>query len=262
MVNNRQNMTTNYIIQTLYEKGLYYFDILLFSRLFNISHSRASQIFKRLEERNFITEVEKGKYLLLGFESHRVLSQPFFVATKVVAPSYVSYWSALNFYGYTEQVPRVVFVVNTKKKGELIFQNIRYKYVKIASRKFWGYKESRFNNLSYLIADEEKVFIDSLDEPSYAGGMEEIFKCIVQAKDKINIERLLEYARRFNNKSLNSRLGYILEKAGVNARDLKKICSKSYVRFDAKRSWSKTWNADWKINENISHEELFRWQGT
>ena len=262
MVNNKHNMTTNYIIQTLYEKGLYCFDILLFSRLFDISHSKASQIFKRLEERNFIIEIEKGKYLLLGFESHRVLSQPFFIATKIMTPSYVSYWSALNFYGYTEQVPRTVFVANTKKKGELIFQGTRYRYVKIASRKFWGYKEIRFNGLSYLIADEEKVFIDSLDEPSYAGGMEEIFKCIVQARNRINIEHLLEYCRRFNNKSLNSRLGYLLEKTGTNVSYLKDFCSKSYIRLDSTRPWSKAWNAKWKINENISEQELLRWQCT
>ncbi|PIU52138.1 hypothetical protein COS91_00745 [Candidatus Desantisbacteria bacterium CG07_land_8_20_14_0_80_39_15] len=252
MVNNKQNMNTNYIIQTLYERGLHYFDIILFSHIFGISHLKSSQVFKNLEKKNFVTEVEKGKYLLLGFESHRVLSQPFFIGTKIAVPSYVSYWSALNFYGFTEQVPQVIFIANTKRKGELIFRGIRYKYVKIASRKFWGYKEIRLNGLSCLLADEEKAFIDSLDEPSYAGGIEEIFKCIAQAKDKINFERLFDYAKRFRNKSLNSRLGYFLENLNIDASQLKSYCSKSYVKIDSMRPWSKTWNTKWKVNENIS----------
>ena len=262
MVNNKQKMNANYIIQTLYTQGLHYFDIILFSHIFGISHSRASQIFKNLEKKNLITEVERGKYLLLGFESHRVLSQPFFIATKIVVPSYVSYWSALNFYGFTEQVPQVIFIANTKRKGELIFQGTRYKYVKIASRKFWGYKEIRLSGFSYLIANEEKVFIDSLDEPSYAGGIEEIFKCIAQAKDKIDFERLFDYAKKFRNKSLNSRLGYLLEKIDIDTSQLKTYCSKSYVKVDSVRPWSKIWTTKWKVNENISDKELFHWQGT
>jgi predicted transcriptional regulator of viral defense system len=254
--------TTNYIVQTLYDKGLYYFDIGLFSRIFNTSHLQASQIFKRLEARKFIIQVQKGKYILLGFEPQKVTSQPFFIATKIVVPSYVSYWSALNFHGLSEQVPRTVFVANTRKKASVVFLNTRYKYVKITPRKFWGYIEVRANGLSFLIADAEKAIIDSLDEPSYAGGVDEIFKCIARAGQKINIKRLMDYAIKFGNKSLISRLGYLLERLDLDSGRLKKFGSGGYVKLNPVLPRSEKWNSRWKINENISQEELFGWKNS
>jgi hypothetical protein len=42
-----------------------------------------------LEDKGFILSIEKGKYLLPGFGSERVLSNPFFIASHIVYPSYV-----------------------------------------------------------------------------------------------------------------------------------------------------------------------------
>ena len=260
MAKNIHKLTADYIIRRLHEQSLYYFDIVLFAHLFGVSRLEASQIFKRLKRRELICEVEKGKYLLLGFEPQRVLSEPFFIATRLVQPSYISFWSSLNFYGFTEQTPRTVLVVTTRKKNGVIFGDMRFKYIKLSSHKFFGYQEIRSGDLSYLMADKEKAIVDALDLPRYSGGIAEIFKCMYQGREETEVEKLMEYALRVNNKSLNSRLGYLLSKLGIEARGLRANISLSFVRLDPSKSCSRQWNKEWKVNVNLSEEELFKWR--
>lgn len=256
MYKNAHNITTNYIINHLFKERAYYFDIKIFSYLFGISPIKASQWFKNLEKKGFIKEVEKGKYILLGFQPERVLSEPFFIGTKIIIPSYVSYWSALNFYGFTEQIPKTVFVASTKRKKSIVFEGVHFRFVKISPRKFFGYKEERSGELSYLIAEPEKALIDSLSQPRYAGGMEEVLKCLYNAKDEIQVDKLIEYAMIFGNMALNSRLGYALSRFGINADRLEPFKSKSFVKLDPQRENTKMWDKKWHINLNMPLEKI------
>ena len=63
-----------------------------------------------------ISVVEKGTYLLLGLEPERVLSTLLFVASHLIAPVCVSYWSGFYFYTRTEQVLLSTFLPTTTKK--------------------------------------------------------------------------------------------------------------------------------------------------
>lgn len=255
------NISTKYIIERLFKEGLYYFDIRLFSYIFNLTPIKSSQWFKRLEEKGFIKEVEKGKYLLLGFQPQRVLSEPFFIGVKIHIPSYISFWSALNFYGFTEQVPKTIFIATTKRKNDVVFEGVRFRYIRLSSRKFFGYIQEKSGELSYLIAEPEKALIDSMDQPRYAGGMEEISKCIYNARDDIKGKKLIEYARTFGNKALNSRLGFIIEKIGMKAGKLLQSISRPYVKLDPQKKNSNIWDKKWHVNVNIKLDEIFESSG-
>ncbi|GFO96450.1 transcriptional regulator, trmB [groundwater metagenome] len=176
----------------------------------------------RLEDRGFIKSVERGKYLLLGFEPERVLSNPFFIASRIVYPSYVSFWSALNFYGFTEQVPVVVF-------------------------------------LASLIAEEEKAVVDSLYLPENAGGLVEVAKAVYNAKDKVDLDKLFSYAAAMKSKSLCSRLGYLLERFGSDTAMLLESSAYEYVKLDPTREKSRVWDKKWHVNVNLSEEEILGW---
>ncbi|MBM3283938.1 hypothetical protein FJY90_06900, partial [Candidatus Gottesmanbacteria bacterium] len=99
---NPKKLTANYILSSLYQKEMMYFTIKMFCDLFGITETKAHQSVFYLKQRNLIREIEKGKYLVLGFEPHRVLSNPFFIASRIVYPSYISFRSVLHHYGLTE----------------------------------------------------------------------------------------------------------------------------------------------------------------
>ena len=259
---NNLKLSTNYIIKSLFEQEYYYFTVRELAGLLKVPVEKAYTIVARLKDRGFIKSVERGKYLLLGFEPERVLSNPFFIASRVVYPSYVSFWSALNFYGFTEQVPIMVFLASARKKNEVEFNNSRFKYVLINPEKFFGYRKERIGELDFLIAEEEKAVIDSLYLPDNAGGMAEVIKAVYNAKDKVDPERLFEYASAMKNRSLCSRLGYLLERFGIEAGMLLECSSNEYVRLDPAGEKSRVWDKKWHVNVNLSEEEILEWRET
>ncbi|MBI5452554.1 hypothetical protein HY945_03760 [Candidatus Gottesmanbacteria bacterium] len=259
---NPKKLTANYILSYLYQKEVMYFTTKMFSDLFGISKSKAHQSVFYLKQRDLIKEVEKGKYLVLGFEPHRVLSNPFFIASRIIYPSYISFRSALNHYGFTEQVPFTVYVATTKRKKEIQFGNYRYKYIALSPHKFFGYEKQMIGELPVLLAEKEKAIVDSLDQLQYAGGFEEVAKALFNAKNEIDNQKLMEYALKTENKTLCSRLGFLLEKYQMSMEGLKNSLSTSFVPLDPDKPKSKVWDKKWRLNVNITDDKLFTWRQT
>jgi len=258
-------ITTDYIIEKLLEKGLYYFTPKLLASILNIKPWQAYDLVFRLKKRKLILEVEKGKYFVLGFDKAKILSNPWYVACKIFIPSYISFWTALYYYGLTEQVPYKVFLATTRqKRKEIRFHSGIFKYVFVKPYKFFGYETTNVGGFPVLMAEEEKALVDALDHPEYAGGISEIAKCLYNAKveKRIKYEKLFHYAIKMRNKSLCSRLGFLLELMKVKADPLLEHLSNSFVFLDPSRPKGKNWNKKWKINVNISKKELFSWRQT
>lgn len=244
-----EQLSPIYVAKRLRQRDLFYFTPSLLTDLFRLDKRRAYRLIAQLKDRDLITEVEKGKYLLLGLEPERVLSNPLFIASHLVAPAYVSYWSALHFHGFTEQVPLTTFVATTKKKRPVTFQDFRFRFVTVNPRKFFGYRREVVGDLPVIVADEAKAIVDSLDLPDYAGGIEEIAKALQTALDTVEVETLVRYANRMENKSLGSRLGYLLETLGQPVEGL--IRSASPVKLDVSGLRSGETNTRWQVIVNV-----------
>jgi predicted transcriptional regulator of viral defense system len=243
-----------YIAQQLHQHDLFYFTPSLLADLFRLDRCRVYRLIARLKDQALITEVEKGKYLLLGLGPERVLSNPLFIASHLVAPSYVSYWSALHFYGFTEQVPLTTFVATTKKKRPATFRDFRFRFVTVKPRKFFGYRRETLGDLPVIVADEAKAIVDSLDLPDYAGGLGEIAKALCAALETAEVETLVQYANRVGDKSLGSRLGYLLEALGQPAEGL--IRSASPVKLDVSGSRIGEIDTRWQVVVNVPERSL------
>lgn len=254
-----KKVTSNYILSKLYKQGLFYFTTKTFSDFFEVSRTKAHQTIFSLKKRDLIREVERGKYLLLGFEPEKVLSNPFFIASQIIVPSYISFRSALNYYGLTEQVPFTIYLATTKRKKEVHFEGYRYKYVVLAPHKFFGYEKQLIGEFAALVAEKEKSLIDSLDQLKQAGGILEVSKTLFNAKDEIDNRLLLDYAIKMRNKTLCSRLGFLLEKYQMQTGGLKKHISTSFVSLDPDKPKTKVWDRRWRVNVNVSNEDLFSW---
>ena len=65
--------------------------------------------------------------------------------------------------------------------------------------------------ISVEVSDPERTIIDGLAEPHYAGGIPEVAKAIQISRSTLDINRLIEYAKRLKSKAVARRLGYLLE---------------------------------------------------
>jgi predicted transcriptional regulator of viral defense system len=183
-----------------------------------IKKEALSVILSRLEERGFIERIERGKYLIipLGSEKGKYTLHEFVIGSYLVEPSAISYWSALHYYGMTEQIPNTVFVQTParKKKSLMEIFGVNYRIVRIKREKFYGLRKEWIEEMPVNITDKEKTIIDCLDKPHYCGGIIEVAKAV--SVPSLNYQRLCEYALKIDNYAVVRRLGYLSERMGLH----------------------------------------------
>jgi predicted transcriptional regulator of viral defense system len=243
------------LARQLQSQDLYFFSPALLASLLGIERRQAYRLVARLKADGLAAEVEKGKYLLLGLEPERVLSNPLFIATQLVDPCYASYWSALHVHGLTTQAPQTIFCATTRKKLAVTYRGQTFRYVTIKPRKFFGYRRERVGALPVLVADEAKAILDGLDQPRYAGGLGEVAQALRSAVSELDMALLVDYAVHMGDKSLSSRLGYLLEALGHPVEALP--ISASPVALDPQRPRTGKFDARWHVVVNVSVSDLF-----
>jgi predicted transcriptional regulator of viral defense system len=252
-----ENLSPISIAQHLHELDLFYFTARTLASLLEMEPARVYRLIARLKESGLVVEVEKGKYLVLGFEPERVLSNPLFIASHLVNPAYVSYWSALHFHGFTEQAPVTVLAATTKKKRPVDFYGFHFRFVTVQPLKFFGYRREMVGELPVLIADEAKSIVDSLDQLRYAGGISEVAKALRAALEVVDMSILVEYANRMADKSLASRLGYLLDVLGQSEAAAGLVGSSSPVKLDPTRAGTGRPVPRWRVIANVPQADLF-----
>ena len=242
------------ITQTLQQRELFYFTSRTLGNLLGLSKVQTSQLLKRMEAAGLAARIERGSYLLLGLSPENVLSNPAFIGCNLVTPAYVSFWSASYYHGFTEQAPQTTFIAATRRKPEMTFRGLRFKFVTLQPQAFFGYRREPDAGLPVVVADEQKTILDCLMLPEYAGGMAEAAKALSQAVRRLNIGTLVEYAKMLKSPSLEARLGFLLEFYGQSAKGLAR--AKGPVSLDPHRPRQGRYDSRWRVVVNFSEQEL------
>ncbi len=209
---------------------------------------------RSLMKKNLIIRVKRNCYTL----KKNVSDNLFAVATESIKPSYISFWTALSYFGFTEQQVPMVQLVSTKQVAELRIDQHTIQTTTFKPRMFYGYERIE----GAVLAEREKALIDSLYLPERCGGLDELAKCLSNAWGQINHKRLMEYTIRFGNRSLVSRMGYLMEALGLEEKgSLKRLVphrSKGYIMLAPKNKRILSHNSKWRImvNHEFKMEEI------
>lgn len=226
------------------------------AKITGIDKSTLKVLLSRLEKRGWIERIEKGKYIVipLGAEKGEYTLHEFIIGPLLVKPAAIAYWSALNYHGFTEQIPNTVFVQTTarKKRQDLKIFGVRYKIVRIKPEKFFGIEKAWIEEFQVPITNREKTIIDCLDKPRYCGGIIEVAKAF---REELDTEKLREYALRMNNSAVIRRLGYLCDYFGINI-DLPKPKTRNYIPLDPTMPKKGHVDSKWKIIVNVELEGL------
>ena len=232
--------------------------------------SRIKQALYILSDKGWVKNLERGKYLIVPLEaiaSGSWSEEAFVIAANLVDPYAIAYWSSLNYYGYTEQISRTVFVETTKRKfkTETEVLGIPYKFVTLTPHKFFGITTIGFGNKKAAITDKEKTIIDCMDHPEYCGGIVEAAKGLAYAfDDNIDIKKLTSYAKKMNNKAIFKRLGYLSEilhlPVAHYVEQWRHMISPGYAVLDPLSAKTGKYNSKWHVRVNISKENLTQWR--
>jgi predicted transcriptional regulator of viral defense system len=158
-----------------------------------------------------------GRYLLLPPEQgpenigeNNVLA----LAAAAVEPSYVGWWSAAGFHGFTTQKPMSVFVAVLRQIPSRVIEGSEVRFVKIAERKFFGAETYDVYGRKVAISSPEKTVIDCIDHPELAGGLAELTRIVHTAMNDIDPDKLLAGALNMRSTSLLQRLGFLTDLVG------------------------------------------------
>ncbi|TET71564.1 MAG: hypothetical protein E3J56_06515 [Candidatus Aminicenantes bacterium] len=214
-------------------------------------------ILSRLEKRGWIERIEKGKYIIipLGAEKGKYTLNEFVIGSLLVKPYAIAYWSALNFYGLTEQIPNTVFMQTTarKKKQEIDVFGVKYKLVRIKKEKIFGLRTEWIEETEINITDREKTIIDCLDKPQYCGGVVEVAKAL--RKENLNHEKIVKYAREIGNSGVIRRLGYLCDFLRIDI-DVPMIETRNYLLLDPTMPHKGKKDAKWRVIVNLDERIL------
>lgn len=235
------------------------------------SYEHARFLAHKLEKQHWLSRLEPGKYQFVP-TSWGPDVNPLLVGSVLTESYYYSYATANHFYGFTPQIPAVVYVVTTRIKRSTEIRGIEYKFVTLKPGKFFGYTVKQVLTSEVMMAEPEKAIVDSVDKVAYAGGIAEVARVIHSARNKLvhggedalELTRLVDYALRMRSQALIARLGYLLEALEIPlpTQQEEKLLSgitKSKTYLGSLRKWGKEghYNKKWQMVVNVPRERLF-----
>lgn len=212
-----------------------------------------NELVENLVHKKILSRIERGKYCRSNFNDEKV------IGCFIADAGAISYWSALNAYGLTEQFPNNVFIQTTKlKKSKTIF-GTAYKFVTVAPNKIAGILTQGQGSRKYRITDMDKTIVDCFDLSEHSGGYAELIRAFNQTK--LNSDKMIDYCTAIDNISATKRMGFLaelLDKKGLKTfiKFAKQRINSKYNVFDPAGTDKGEFVNDWRLRLNISRDEI------
>jgi len=159
------------------------------------------------QEKGYIKKIVRGWYMFSDVN----ITEPvlYEIANRIHAPSYVSFETALAYYGL---IPETVFGIvsaSTRKTTKFATAIGRFSYRTLARRAFFGYSIMENNGRHFKIADIEKALVDYFylrSDLTHEDDIESIRLNVDVVRSKVEWDKLKEFAAKFGKAALNKRL--------------------------------------------------------
>ncbi|HCJ66590.1 MAG TPA: hypothetical protein DHV62_04510 [Elusimicrobia bacterium] len=233
-----------------------------FGRYFRFPKKAREKILFRLNRQGILKKIKKGVYLYSPLEAGPAGSNiNEFLIPSVFFPKdnyYIGYSPMYNYYGFTDQIFQVMYILNTSLQREKVIGSMRFKMVKISQKRMYGLKKIRIKDTGVIVSDRERTLVDLVYFPDPIGGMKKAFEILKeQIKNrKIDAGKLKRYALRFPDVATAKRIGFVLESAGVPDKELvpllKAVKKTSLINLYPSKSRKGKVNKKWMLIENAS----------
>ena len=226
-------------------------------------------VLNQLVRKKWIMKIRREVYAIVplnagpdGSDSYTLVD--FVIGSLLTKPYYIGYWSALNYYGFTQQTPSRVYIATTRTKPLRRVINVECKFVTLVPHKMFGIETVILDDHPVRISSPEKTFVDCIDHPEHAGGIDEVAQALYFCSNEINLTTLANLALEMRNTAIIKRLGYLSELFELD--EVLQVISKAHIsdKYSPLDPFSKRdgkllrrWML--KINEEIDPER-WMWQ--
>lgn len=233
-----------------------------FDNYFNFPQRVREKILYRLNKRKILKKIKKGVYFYSPLETGPAGSNiSEFLIPPIFFPKgnyYIGYSTMYNYYGFTEQLFQVMYILNTSLQKEKTISNIQFKMVKISPKRMFGLQKIKIKDAEVIISDRERTLVDLIYFPEPVGGLNKAFEILQEQvkSGKIDIKKFIGYALKFPSLSTLKRIGFSLEQSGIPDRQLsplfKRAKKTSLINLYPAESRKGKVNKKWMIIESVT----------
>ena len=177
----------------------------------------ARKVVHSLLRKGWLTRLKRGRYLFLPPEygpENLGENNPLAIASSIVEPSYVGWWAAASFHGFTTQKPMTITVATLRQVSGRVIEGNEIHFVKVVPRKFFGFKTYAAYGRGAAISTPAKTLLDCVDRPDLAGGSTEVTHIAYGASNMVSQEELTDAALQMKSTATLQRLGFLADLVG------------------------------------------------
>jgi predicted transcriptional regulator of viral defense system len=229
------------------------------------------QVLSQLVKTGWVERLRRGLYAWSGTLPGAAPVHSFVVATQLVQPSAISHWSALSHHGFTEQVPQLVMASTPRKvvtpsmrasaqsrpEGRHLWEvgGVRYEYITVRPDYFFGIGDVWIDQMSRVpVTDPERTLLDLFAQPRLFGGLGEALAVVQEHVGDVDVRRLVSYALRYGRGAVTKRLGWALERVGVEGSLLVPLLeapTTGYKILDPTKPHRGPCDSRWRVQNNL-----------
>jgi len=222
-------------------------------QLLGISKMHAYNLLKKMCKKGALDKVKSNLYVRvpahLVHDKGKYAEDPILVAKHLAKPYFFSYNTALILHGLAQQFARNYFISTTKHIPKVRYHENLICPIILTEKRFFGFEKKEYAKEEVMVSDLERTIVDVMDRPEYAGGYEEVLRCLLDV-DKINWDKLLVYIKKMDEKILVNRVGYTCELLKISVpnsfmKKLRAMMSGNIYYFE--RNKKGKFNERWKI---------------
>ena len=261
------------LVQALVEDGRFLFttaEAHADGRLLGLSPGSVLVTLTALTKAGWIMRLRRGLYATTGSVPGGIELPAFAIATALVTPSAISHWSALNHHHLTDQIPRTVTAMTPRR---IVLPTMRHggrtgtrhtwtvgsttvEYVTVNPTRFFGIEEiwldERFKT---PITDRERTVLELFVSPRHFGGLGEALGVLEEHMASLDVPKLVRYGVAIGAGAVAKRLGYSLERAGIDAatlEPLRAVPAEGVRVLDPTRPKTGHRIASWSLVDNLT----------
>lgn len=241
-------------------------------KIYGFMSMSKSMLSEYLQKRDILTTIEedgKSNYPLCGIRDKNPDILDY--AAAYSRSSYFSHYTAVSIHNLTLQIPKHIYMTNERKKyirynSQMTQENIDKAFSKQPRQTSNNRNLSRYSihfingqanrNLGVIpykddlfVTDLERTLIDITARPFYAGGVTQVLEAFINAKEKLDIEKMISYYKKMHFAyPYHQAIGFYLEKAEYPQESIAPFlqmeqCFKFYLSYNIRfKEFSPRWN--------------------
>lgn len=192
----------------------------------------ARKVIRNLIRKGWLTRLVAGRYLFLPPEhgpENLGENNALALASAVVEPSYVGWWAAASYHGFTTQKPMTISVAVRRQMLPRTIEGNEISFVQVIERKFFGFQSYDLYGRKAVLSTPAKTLVDCVDRPDLAGGPSEVTRIVHGASRDTDPQETVETALRVKSTALLQRLGFLSDLTGWRLPDAQRARMRSAI---------------------------------